>query len=119
MLLAGCHTPQDGRLATPWVKTKERLTLLSANDGQAHLKLHPAHIASNVPMKLDRNFTADSISVVHLGPNHPPVVMTVYGTAPNTIGLVPYASLSREAVMDLSSATRTASSRPSPPIVSA
>lgn len=88
LLLPGCRTPQAERLATPWIQTKQRLTLLSANDGQAHLKLDPAHIMSNIPMKLDRNFTRDSITVVHLGPDHPPVVKTVYATVPNTINLV-------------------------------
>lgn len=72
------------------------MTLLSANDGQAHLKLDPAHMTSNVLLMLDRNFTRDSITVVHLGPGDPPIVKTVYGTVPNTIGLVSYASLSRD-----------------------
>jgi len=96
VFLSGCQTPHDERSASPWITTKHRLTLLSANDGQAHLKLDPAHIASNVPMKLDRNFTRDSITVVHLGPDHPPIVKTVYGTVPNTIMGVPYAAMSRD-----------------------
>lgn len=96
LLFSGCRTPQAERFARPWITTKQPLTLLSANDGQAHLKLHPAHMTSNSPLKLDRNFTRDSITVVHLGPDHPPIVKTVYDTVPNTIGLVPYASLSQD-----------------------
>jgi hypothetical protein len=95
-VLSGCHTLRDEQTATRWITTKQPLTLLSANDGQMHLKLDAAHTTSNVPMKLDRNLTWDSITVVHLGLDHPPVVKTVYGTVPNTIALVPYASISRD-----------------------
>ena len=60
--------------AAPWIKTRQRLTILSANDGQSHLRL-------NADMKLDREkVTPDSITVIHLGPDHPPIVKTVYGT---------------------------------------
>jgi hypothetical protein len=58
--------------------------------------LDAAHTTANVPMKLDRNFTRDSISVVHLGPDHPPIVKTVYATVPYTINLLPYASMTRD-----------------------
>lgn len=44
---SGCQTPPDERLATPWIKTRQLLTLLSANDGQAHLKQDAAHMTSN------------------------------------------------------------------------
>ena len=71
---------QDGA----WIKTKQRLTLLSANDGQAHLRL-------DADGKIDKkNFTQDSITVIQLGPDHPPIVKTVYGTVPNTIVGEPY-----------------------------
>ena len=30
------------------------------------------------------NLTADSITVVHLGPDHPPMGKTVYGTVPDS-----------------------------------
>src|SRR5258708_9713455 len=76
--------------ATPWIKTRQRLTILSANDGQSHLRL-------NADMKLDReNVTPDSITVIHLGPDHPPIVKTVYGTVPNTISGSPYMAITRD-----------------------
>src|SRR5436190_19013620 len=76
--------------ATPWIKTRQPLTILSANDGQSHLRL-------NADMKLDReNVTPDSITVVHLGTDHPPIVKTVYGTVPNTISGSPDMAMPRD-----------------------
>ena len=50
-LVLAAHDP-----ATPWIKTRQRLTILSANDGQSHLRL-------NADMKLDRDYvTKDSIT---------------------------------------------------------
>lgn len=73
--------------ANPWIKTKQRLTLLSANDGRVHLRL-------NADMKFDtEKITQDSITVVHLGPDHPPIVKTVYGTVPNSIVGSPYIAM--------------------------
>jgi hypothetical protein len=67
----------------PGIRSKERLTILSANDGQVHLRLTPE--AGKV--------TQDSITVIHLGPDHPPIVKTVYGTVPNTISGPPYMAM--------------------------
>src|SRR5207244_4473922 len=68
---------------TPWLKSKQRLTILSGNDGQIHL-----------PVSADaKKVTSDSITVIHLGPDHPPIVKTVYGTAPNTISGPPYMAM--------------------------
>jgi DNA-binding beta-propeller fold protein YncE len=84
-LLAVVLAAQDP--AAPWIKTRQRLTILSANDGQSHLRL-------NADMKLDREYvTKDSITVIHLGPDHPPIVKTVYGTVPNTISGSPYMAM--------------------------
>ena len=70
-----------------WISTKQELTLLSANDGQAHLRL-------DSDMKIDKkNVTKDSITVMHLGPDHPPIVRTVYDTVPNTIMGAPYIAM--------------------------
>src|SRR5262245_25249801 len=67
----------------PGIRSKQRLTILSANDGQVHLRLDP---------KAERT-TQDSITVIHLGPDHPPIIKTVYGTVPNTISGPPYMAL--------------------------
>jgi len=70
----------------PWITSKQRLTILSGNDGLTHLPPVPNAPA---PPKV----TADSITVIHLGPDHPPVVKTVYGTVPNTISGPPYMAI--------------------------
>src|SRR5437899_12865089 len=74
-------TAQDQ--AVPGIRSKQRLTILSANDGQIHQRL-------NLDLK---KVTADSITVIHLGPDHPPIVKTVYGTVPNTISGPPYMAM--------------------------
>lgn len=75
---------------SPWIKTRQPMTLLSANDGQVHLRI-------NAEMKFDReNMTQDSLTVVHLGPDHPPIVKTVYGSVPNSIGGSPYIAMTRD-----------------------
>jgi DNA-binding beta-propeller fold protein YncE len=87
-LLALALAAQDP--ATPWIKTRQPLTILSANDGQSHLRL-------NADMKMDREYvTKDSITVIHLGPDHPPIVKTVYGTVPNTISGSPYMAMTAD-----------------------
>lgn len=69
--------------AVPWLTSAQRLTILSANDGMTHLRTDP-----NAP-----KVTTDSITVIQLGPDHPPVVKTVYGTVPNTISGPPYMAM--------------------------
>jgi len=71
----------------PSIRTKQRLTILSANDGQIHRRPDP-------DAKADKKVvTPDSITVIHLGPDHPPIVKTVYGTVPNTIAGAPYMAM--------------------------
>jgi DNA-binding beta-propeller fold protein YncE len=81
---------KDKTWPSSWIKTKQELTLLSANDGQAHLRL-------DSDMKIDKkNVTKDSITVIHLGPDDPPIVRTVYGTVPNTIIGAPYIPMTND-----------------------
>src|SRR6478672_11974988 len=67
----------------PGIRSKQRLTILSANDGHVHRRLNPEAGKT----------TADSITVIHLGPDHPPIGKTVYGTVPNTISGPPYMAM--------------------------
>lgn len=73
--------------AVPGIRTRQRLTILSANDGHVHRRPSPN-------AKDKKVVTPDSITVIHLGPDHPPVVKTVYGTVPNTIAGAPYMAMS-------------------------
>src|SRR6478736_1260187 len=81
LLTAMSATAQDK--GVPGIRSKQRLTILSANDGQIHLRLNPDKGKG----------TQDSITVIHLGPDHPPIVKTVYGTVPNTISGPPYMAM--------------------------
>lgn len=73
--------------AVPGIRTKQKLTILSANDGYVHRRPNP-------DAKADKKLvTPDSITVIHLGPDHPPIVKTVYGTVPNTIAGAPYMAM--------------------------
>ncbi|MHC1768801.1 MAG: YncE family protein [Verrucomicrobiia bacterium] len=78
----------DFDTTTPWLRTAEPTTLLSVNDGQAHIKYRPdtSNLMARDPMTFERtNFTRDSITLITLGSDHAPVVRTVYGTVPNTV----------------------------------
>src|SRR5579862_171786 len=83
MLLSATAAATAQDQAVPGIRSKQRLTILSANDGQIHQRL-------NLELK---KVTADSITVIHLGPDHPPIVKTVYGTVPNTISGPPYMAM--------------------------
>jgi WD40 repeat protein len=81
LLFANAAIAQDK--SPPWITSKQRITILSANDGQVHLRTGPDA----------KKVTQDSITVIHLGPDHPPIVKTVYGTVPNTISGPPYMAM--------------------------
>src|SRR5262245_22990243 len=51
----------------PGIRTKQKLTILSANDGYIHRRPNP-------DAKDKKLITQDSITVIHLGPDHPPIV---------------------------------------------
>ena len=72
--------------AKTWLATREPLTILSANDGDSHFTVNKDDRKLNTT-------TADSITVIHLGPDHPPIVKTVYDTVPNSIGGAPYMAM--------------------------
>src|SRR5437868_3563230 len=81
LALTAAATAQDQPI--PGIRSKQRLTILSANDGHLHLRRDPKAGKA----------TQDSITVIHLGPDHPPIVKTVYGTVPNTISGPPYMAM--------------------------
>ena len=69
----------------PYITTRTPLTLLSANDGESDLlwrKTEEGLIDYNIRTK-------DSFTVIRLGPDHPPISRTVYGTVPCTIAGTP------------------------------
>lgn len=84
VLAASAASAEDP--AIPGIRTRQRLTILSANDGLLHRRPNP-------DPKAEKVVTPDSITVIHLGPDHPPIVKTVYGTVPNTIAGAPYMAM--------------------------
>lgn len=73
----------------PYLTTNQPLTLVSANDGRTLVQRDSRGLfdKTRVPAQ-------DSLTVVHLGPDHPPIVKTVYGTVPNTILGSPHMAIS-------------------------
>jgi hypothetical protein len=74
----------------PYITTKSRVTLLSANDGETDvLWRKTTEGLIDYEMK-----TRDSFTVIRLGPDHPPVSRTIYGTVPCTIAGTPTMAMS-------------------------
>lgn len=94
--------------AVPWITSKQRLTILSANDGRMHLRSDP-----NV-----KTVTQDSITVIHLGPDQPPMVKTVYGAVPNTISGAPYMAMTGDGRYGFVTSRKIAEEPDAPDIVS-
>jgi len=88
LILAAAAVPFFGLVAgarepAPYLTSRKPLTILSGNDGLMHVRAGAGA----------EKITPDSITVVHLGPDHPPIVKTVYGTVPNTISGAPYMAM--------------------------
>lgn len=70
----------------PFLTCPFKVVLLSANDGEMRF-LHTDKGIRQAPVK-------DSITVIRLGPNHPPTARTVFGTVPVTIHGSPHCAIS-------------------------
>ena len=75
----------------PFLTTQTPITLLSANDGET------APFDLTTPDGLaDWNLKRkDSFTVIQLGPDHPPIIKTVYDKAPVTIWGTPSMAMSK------------------------
>ena len=76
------------RSQLPYLTTARPLTLLSANDGE----LRYVHTASG----LEQQVVEDSFTVIHLGPNHPPLSKTVTANVPVTIHGSPHVAITND-----------------------
>ena len=65
----------------PYLTTQSPITLFNTSDGEFEAS-RTTHRIRPYDYKLK---TDDSFTVIHLGPDHPPIVKTVYGTIPATI----------------------------------
>ena len=68
------------------------MTLVSSNDGEYN-QLFQSTEDQTTDWELK---TKDSFTVIHLGPDHPPIINTVYDTVPCTIGGTPTMAMSSD-----------------------
>ena len=76
----------------PYITTQTPLTLFSTQDGETEGRW-PFSTVKPYDYKL---LAKDSFTVIHLGPNHPPIVKTVYGTIAATILGTPTMAMSKD-----------------------
>ncbi len=88
MTCIGCKTTSD----RPYLTTQTPLTLVSSNDGEYN-QLFQSTEDQTTDWELK---TKDSFTVIHLGPDHPPIINTVYDTVPCTIGGTPTMAMSSD-----------------------
>ena len=76
----------------PYITTQTPLTLFSTQDGETEAVLG----FSNVKPYDYKLLAKDSFTVIHLGPNHPPIVKTIFGTIPVSIFGTPTMAMSSD-----------------------
>ena len=76
----------------PYLTTQTPLTLFSTQDGETEA-IWPFSDVKPYDYKL---LAKDSFTVIHLGPDHPPIVKTVYGTIAATILGTPTMAMSKD-----------------------
>ena len=76
----------------PYLTTKTPITLFSTNDGE-YKQLLQVTDEQTTDWELK---TKDSFSVIHLGPDHPPIIRTIYDTAPCSIYGTPTMAMSKD-----------------------
>ena len=75
----------------PYITTQTPITLFSTQDGETEINSF-----SDVEPYDYKLLSEDSFTVIHLGPDHPPIVKTVYGTIPATILGTPSMAMSSD-----------------------
>jgi len=75
----------------PYITTQTPITLFSTQDGETEINTF-----SNVKPYDYKLLSKDSFTVIHLGPDHPPIVKTIYGTIPATILGTPSMAISSD-----------------------
>ena len=76
----------------PYLTTQTPLTLFSTNDGEANQQFQLTEDqTTNWELK-----TKDSFTVIHLGPDHPPILKTVFETVPCSILGTPTMAMSKD-----------------------
>ena len=81
-----------GQKPKPYITTKSPITLLSTQDAETEALVDFVD-AKEYDYKM---LSQDSFTVIHLGPDHSPIVKTVYGTIPTTILGTPTMAISSD-----------------------
>ncbi len=76
----------------PYLTTQTPITLFSTNDGEYN-QLFQLTDEQTTDWELK---TKDSFTVIHLGPDHPPIIKTIYDTVPCSIYGTPTMGMSRD-----------------------
>ena len=84
--VAGCQSNNT----PPYLTTQTPLTLVSSND-EEYNQLFQLTDDQTTDWELK---TKDSFTVIHLGPDHPPIIKTVYDTVPTSIHGTPTMAMS-------------------------
>ena len=92
MLVAASLTFQAAAQQRPYLTTQSPLTLLSSNDGE-YAQLYQQTPDGTTDWELT---TKDSFTVIQLGPDHPPIIKTVYDTVAATIHGTPTMAMSSD-----------------------
>jgi hypothetical protein len=88
LLVSGCQSNSD----RPYLKTQSPLTLLSSNDGEL-TQLYQLTPDGTTDWEMK---SRDSFTVIHLDPDHPPIIKTVYDTVPATLLGSPHMAMSKD-----------------------
>ena len=76
----------------PYLTTQTPITLFSTNDGE----VNQTYLLKDEQTTDWELKTKDSFTVIHLGPDHPPIIRTIYDTVPCTIAGTPTMAMSRD-----------------------
>ncbi|MCP4191130.1 MAG: hypothetical protein GY768_10935 [Planctomycetaceae bacterium] len=76
----------------PYLTTKSAMTLFSTNDGEFN-QMHLGTDENTTDWELK---TKDSFTVIQLGPNHPPIIKSVFDTVPCAIAGTPTMAMSQD-----------------------
>ena len=103
----GCKTTTS----QPYLTTQSPMTLVSSNDGEYN-QLFQLTDDQTTDWELK---TKDSFTVIHLGPDHPPIIKTVYDTVPCTIYGTPTMAMSSDGRYALIALTHNRHTEPQAP----
>ena len=88
--LAGSHAVKAEE--RPYLTTQTPITLFSTNDGE----VNQTYLLTDEQTTDWELKTKDSFTVIHLGPDHPPIISTIYDTVPCTIYGTPTMAMSKD-----------------------